>query len=111
MGRIVIGAVRSQGFDRVQLERCQLETHVSLVEALVAAKAYSDAEGALPERLEDLVPRYLDALPLDRYDGSPLRYARAARAVYSIGEDFTDTGPAAAPSPHDPRDPGLSLAF
>jgi hypothetical protein len=111
MGRIVIGAIHSRGFDRVQLERCQLETHVSLVEALVAAKAYSDAEGELPERLEDLVPRYLDALPLDRYDGSSLRYARAARAVYSIGEDFTDTGPAAAPNPHDPRDPGLSLAF
>lgn len=111
MGRIVIGAIHSRGFDRVQLERCQLETHVSLVEALVAAKAYSDAEGALPERLEDLVPRYLDALPLDRYDGSPLRYARAARAVYSIGKDFTDTGPAAAPNPDDPRAPGLSLAF
>lgn len=111
MGRIVIGAIHSRGFDRVQLERCQLETHVSLVEALVAAKAYSDAEGALPERLEDLVPRYLDALPLDRYDGTPLRYARTARAVYSIGEDFTDTGPAAAPSPDDPREPGLSLAF
>jgi hypothetical protein len=107
----VIDAIRSQSFDRLQLQRCQLETHVSLVEALIGTKAYSDAEGALPERLEDLVPRYLDALPLDRYDGSPLRYARAARAVYSIGEDFTDAGPAAAPSPLEPREPGLSLAF
>jgi hypothetical protein len=111
MGRIVIDSVRSQSFDRVQLQRCQLETHVSLVEVLIAAKAYSDAEGALPDRLEDLVPRYLDALPLDRYDGAPLRYARAARAVYSIGDDFTDAGSAAAPSPVDPREPGLSLVF
>jgi hypothetical protein len=111
MGRIVIAAIRSQSFDHLQLQRCQLETHVSLVEALIGTKAYSDTEGALPERLEDLVPRYLDALPLDRYDGSPLRYARAARAVYSIGEDFTDAGPAAAPSPLEPREPGLSLAF
>ncbi|MGH7336520.1 MAG: hypothetical protein ACREI7_02980, partial [Myxococcota bacterium] len=101
MGRFVIDAIRAQSFDSVQLQRCQLETHVSLVAALVAAKAWSDAEGALPERLEDLVPRYLDALPLDRYDGAPLRYARAARAVYSIGEDFTDAGPAAAPNVHD----------
>ena len=111
MGRIVISAIRSQSFDQLQLQRCQLETHVSLVEALIGAKAYSDAAGALPERLEDVVPRYLDALPLDRYDGSPLHYARSAPAVYSVGEDFTDAGPGAAPSPHDLREPGLSLAF
>jgi hypothetical protein len=111
MGRIVIEAIRAQDLDSYQLERCQLETHVSLVAALVAAKAWSDAEGALPERLEDLVPVYLDALPLDRYDGAPLRYARAARAVYSVGGDFTDAAPAAAPNADDPRAPGLSLAF
>ena len=111
MGRIVIAAVGARDFDSVQLQRCQLETHVSLVAALVAAKAWSDAEGALPERLEDLVPRYIAALPLDRYDGAPLRYARAARAVYSIGTDFTDAGPAATPNVNDPLSPGLSLAF
>lgn len=111
MGRIAVDAIRARSFDSFQLQRCQLETHVSLVAALIAAKAWSDAEGALPDRLADLVPRYLDALPLDRYDGSPLRYARAARAVYSIGEDLTDAGPAAAPSPLDPHAPGLSLVF
>jgi hypothetical protein len=111
MGRIVIEATRARNLDHFQLQRCHLETHVSLVAALIAAKAYSDTEGALPEQLADLVPRYLDALPLDRYDGSPLRYARAERAIYSIGEDFTDAGPGAAPSPHDPRAPGISLAF
>jgi hypothetical protein len=109
-GRLVIYGVRAQGFDKFQFARCQLETRVSLVEALAAAKAYSDAEGALPERLDALVPRYLDALPIDRYDGSPLRYARAARIVYSVGDDFTDAAPAAASS-SDPRAPGVSVAF
>jgi hypothetical protein len=111
MGQLAIGMVRARGLDSLQLQRCALETHVSLVAALVAAKAWSDAEGALPERLEDLVPRYLDALPLDRYDGAPLRYARAARAVYSVGPDFTDAGPATTLNWDDPRAPGLSLAF
>src|SRR5262249_39804945 len=98
-------------FAQIQLMRCQLETHVSLVEVLIGLKAYSDAEGTLPERLSDLVPRYLDALPLDRYDGAPLRYARAARALYSVGDDFVDTGASSAPSALDVRDPGVSLAF
>jgi hypothetical protein len=80
------------------------------VEVLVAAKARSDAEGALPERLTDLVPHYLDAPPIDRFDGAPLRYSHSAATAYSVGRDFTDTAPA-LPSPADPRDPGISLAF
>ncbi len=111
VGRLVIDEVRARSFDRIQLKRCQFETHVSLVEVMIAAKAYADAERALPERLEDLVPDYLDALPLDRYDGAPLRYARSVPAVYSVGEDFTGSDDAAAPYPDDPRAPGLALAF
>ena len=111
LGRLVIGQLRARNYDRIQHNRCQFETQVSLVEVMIAAKAYSDSEGALPERLEDLVPRYLDALPLDRYDGAPLRYARAARAVYSVGEDFTDAGGGASRGLFDPHEPGLSLAF
>jgi hypothetical protein len=111
LGELVIGQVRGRNYDQIQRNRCQFETQVSLVAVMIAAKAYSDNEGALPERLEDLVPRYLDALPLDRYDGAPLRYAHAARAVYSIGEDFTDAGGGEPRGLFDTREPGLSLSF
>jgi hypothetical protein len=111
LGRLVIHDVRAQSYDDVQRQRCQFETQVSLVEVMIAVKAYSDAEGHLPERLDELVPRYLAALPLDRYDGAPLRYARAIPAVYSVGDDLADTGAGAPPSPDDPREPGLLLAF
>jgi hypothetical protein len=111
MGRLVLAEVRSRDFDRIQQKRCQFETQVSLVEALLAAKAYADVHGELPERLDQLVPLYLDAVPLDRYDGEPLRYARDRRAVYSVGEDLTDAGGSVAPSLLDPLEPGLSLAF
>jgi len=103
--------VRARDYDRIQRNRCQLETQVSIVEVMIAAKAYSDSEGQLPERLDDLVPRFLDALPLDRYDGAPLRYARAAPAVYSIGEDESDEGGRAARGLFDTHEPELSLAF
>src|SRR5262249_21817982 len=111
LGRAAIAALRARNFDQFQLRRCALETHASLVEALIGAKAYSDAEGALPERLADLLPRYLGALRLARYHGARSRYARALPAVYSVGEDFADAGPGAAPSLDDPRAPGLSLGF
>jgi hypothetical protein len=111
LGRLVVEQVRARNLDRIQRNRCQFETQVSLVAVMIAAKAYSDAQGRLPERLEDLVPLYLDALPLDRYDGAPLRYARAAPAVYSIGEDESDEGGRAARGLFDTHEPELSLAF
>jgi hypothetical protein len=111
LGRLVIEQVRARNYDRIQRNRCQFETQVSLVEVMIATKAYSDSESALPERLEDLVPRYLDALPLDRYDGAPLRYARAAQSVYSIGEDHSEVAGGAARGLFDRFEPGLSLSF
>jgi hypothetical protein len=62
--------------------------------AAVAAERYRLAKGAWPASLGDLVPAYLDAVPLDPIDGAPLRYARHAEGVtvYSVGLDGTDDG-------------------
>jgi hypothetical protein len=48
--------------------------------------------GAIPERLEELVPRFLPAVPRDPFDGQPLRYRRLPTGfvVYSIGADRHD---------------------
>lgn len=50
--------------------------------------------GALPERLEDLVPDYCAAVPEDPVDGKPLRYRRSGvdYMIYSVGEDGVDHG-------------------
>ena len=48
----------------------------------------------LPATLDELVPAFLDAVPLDPFDGKPLRY-RATNdtyVVYSIGPDRVDDG-------------------
>lgn len=49
---------------------------------------------ALPESLSALVPVYLPAVPLDLFDGQPLRYRKLPRGyvVYSIGSDLSDDG-------------------
>jgi hypothetical protein len=41
-----------------------------------------DHGGELPERLEQLVPEYLPAVPLDPYDAKPLRYSRERRILW-----------------------------
>ncbi len=66
----------------------------------LAVRAYEVEHGQPPEDLAQLVPEYLPAIPLDPYDGQPLRYLRRdvpglppeAWAVYSIGENGGDDG-------------------
>ncbi len=60
----------------------------------MAVEQYRLANGNLPERLADLVPAFLPDVPLDPYDGRPLRYRRREKGyvVYSIGKDLTDDG-------------------
>lgn len=55
---------------------------------------YRLANGLLPDSLGNLIPKFLDAIPADPFDGQPLRYKKLAKGyvVYSIGEDGRDDG-------------------
>jgi hypothetical protein len=48
----------------------------------------------LPDTLAELVPAYLTAVPLDPYDGQPVRYKKlpVGYVVYSVGLGWTDQG-------------------
>jgi hypothetical protein len=64
-------------------------------EAAMAAERYRLAnKGRWPDKLADLVPKYLSAVPFDPFDGRPLRYARHNDVVvmYSVGPDGKDDG-------------------
>ncbi len=62
--------------------------------AAVAAERYRRAEGHWPAALQELAPRFLADVPLDPYDGKPLRYRKLTDGVivYSVGPDGTDDG-------------------
>ncbi len=53
-----------------------------------------DHAGALPARVEDLVPSYLATVPEDPWTGKPARIATGAGgfSLYSVGEDLVDGG-------------------
>jgi hypothetical protein len=60
----------------------------------LALRDYQHDEHTLPERLEDLKPRYLPSVPEDPFSGTPLVYRRlrAGFLLYSVGPDGTDHG-------------------
>jgi hypothetical protein len=60
----------------------------------LAVQRYRLAAGGLPETLAELVPKYLDTVPKDPFDGDDMRYEKLAAGfvVYSVGEDLSDDG-------------------
>jgi hypothetical protein len=68
----------------------------------LAAERYRRAQGDWPRAPANLVPGYLPAVPLDPFDGAPLRYRRTddGVVVYSVGEDGRDDGGDANPPPN-----------
>ena len=62
--------------------------------AAVAAERFRLAQGNLPSTLEQLVPAYLSAVPIDPFDGKPLRMAKSDQGIviYSVDENGVDDG-------------------
>lgn len=63
----------------------------SMIVALAAERFRRDKK-TWPDKIDPLCPQYLGALPLDPFDGKPLRYRRVADGVviYSVGQDVAD---------------------
>jgi hypothetical protein len=62
--------------------------------AALAAFRRDEAEAKYPERLETLVPRFIDRIPLDPFTGGPFHYERRGDGylLYSVGQDCRDDG-------------------
>jgi hypothetical protein len=63
-----------------------------LARLAVLVSRYRASEGEFPETLDILVPDYLLALPLDPFDGKPLRIKRTDQELilYSVGRNGAD---------------------
>lgn len=70
-------------------------------QAILALERHHAARDDYPQTLADLIPAYLDAVPLDPWTGDPLGYIRRDPAtdplgrhylLYSAGSDFEDNG-------------------
>jgi hypothetical protein len=84
---------------------------VRCIQATLAVERYSRDKGTWPASLEKLKPDFLGVVPLDPFDGKPLRYRRVADGVivYSVGPDGIDNG---GNLRNDrARDPGVDIGY
>jgi hypothetical protein len=65
--------------------------HFSATRIAIAYQRYLKKEGHPPESLTDLVPTYLPAVPIDWFDGQPLRYLPKEKLLYSVDKDLKDS--------------------
>jgi hypothetical protein len=88
------------------------ETQRRMTLVAIALQRFSLSHGAPPPSLAELVPDFLGVIPLDPFDGWPLRYRLdpdGSFVLYSIGPDRVDDGGDPAPTTLN-ADPGLGEA-
>ena len=74
--------------------RVRRTAQARLLQAGVAVERRRLEHGKYPERLEDLVPEYLEDVPADPFDSAALRYRTSEKGfvVYSVDSDGNDDG-------------------
>lgn len=74
---------------------CQVEAIRQLTIATIALERYRLKHGGYPDTLDALVPDFLAAVPVDWFDGKPLKYRPLPDGqylLYSVGRDGRDDG-------------------
>jgi len=82
------------GLGRVAELDSRVHAHLDLARTALSIERYRLTTGKVPERLEELVPQYLNEVPIDPFDGKPIRYHRTdpGYRLYNVGEDGQDNG-------------------
>ena len=91
----VLREQHKQAVDQMKTADTQHAVLETLLQTHIALHAYRlDHEQQFPEKLDALVPEYLDRVPLDEFSGAPLIYRRTDRGflIYSVGPDGVDNG-------------------
>ncbi len=101
----ILPALMLPALERVFEQKCRRQVLITATRLLLALKAYKMETGRLPERLDVLVPAYIDAVPRDGFDGQPFRYDRDEGIIYSVGKDLVDDGGTGRPDDEEEGGP------
>lgn len=91
---IIIARMLLPSYDRAYFLWARHAASARVMQAALACERFRLASGRWPESLDELVPKYLQVVPLDPFDKQPLRYAVTpdGAKVWSIDENRRDDG-------------------
>jgi hypothetical protein len=94
-GRYILTAMLLPALEKFVTRDANHRAQLRTAQVSVAIERYRLVhEGSLPDDLSSLVPKYIAELPIDPFDGQPVRYKRTDRGyvVWCIGVDEKDDG-------------------
>ncbi len=110
MGRVLAGSLLPAQ-EKFMVSKCRENVRVAATQTLLALKCYKLKHGSLPSTLNDLVPEFLAKVPLDDFDGMPLRYSGENKIVYSVGPDLIDSNGQEKDAAKKPLDIPFKIEF
>ncbi|MCK4800143.1 hypothetical protein KAS31_04155 [Candidatus Parcubacteria bacterium] len=110
IGNILYDVV-ANSLSGINIKKCNEDSLISITKIFIALKSYKNDNGDLPRSLNQLVPAYLESVPLDYFDGNQLRYSKENRILYSVGEDGKDEGGSTGEDWKKMSDPTFNISF
>lgn len=89
---IILSDVTAESLGSILAKKCREDALVGATQTLFAIKAFKNDTKKYPVTLSELVPKYIDTVPEDPFDGKPLKYSPTKKIIYSVGEDKVDSG-------------------
>jgi hypothetical protein len=74
----------SANFVRAQEAAARVETERRMALVALALERFRLATGKLPETLGQLVPKYLESVPMDPFEGNPIQYEPSPIARFAL---------------------------
>ena len=84
--------VKNHGFGGMYSMLFRMRFAARSMETVFACRRFRAKHGCYPERLDELVPEFIAAVPLDPFDGKPLRYNNERHYVWTVGEELAFNG-------------------
>ncbi len=74
-----------------QIRHCGFHAAIEGFKLILASHLYKhDHEDRFPASIEELIPTYINEVPIDPFDGKPMRFNAEKAFFYSVGEDFEE---------------------
>ena len=90
----ILSSMLLPALTKVAVKEAEATAIIDLARTALQVEQFRLEHNRLPTDLSELVPKHLEAVPPDPFDGEPLRYRTLDRGyqLYSIGRDRQDDG-------------------